>query len=230
MYLKKNHFIILSIILLIVPYFIFLVDLYGGAITYSTIILLTGFALLIIAFFYFFLFFTNDNTNKVEFQFRMVNENTFIIVLVCLMIITFIIPPITFSEMIIAWEQISPMNYFRGIVFLIGLAFVPGYSVLNLIFPENRIAEKFNVEPFLIKIILYPIISFTLIGTLTLIFDQMGLPRNNFSLILFLTILALFFLNNVVTSHRKKKIIYSKSILSPSPNTRCSFYLLHYVL
>ena len=220
MYLKKNHFIILSIILLIVPYFIFLVDLYGGAITYSTIILLTGFALLIIAFFYFFLFFTNDNTNKVEFQFRMVNENTFIIVLVCLMIITFIIPPITFSEMIIAWEQISPMNYFRGIVFLIGLAFVPGYSVLNLIFPENRIAEKFNVEPFLIKIILYPIISFTLIGTLTLIFDQMGLPRNNFSLILFLTILALFFLNNVVTSHRKKKNhLFKINIITISKHT-----------
>ena len=135
----------------------------------------------------------------------MVNENTLMIILVCLMIITFFIPPITFSEMITAWEQISPMNYFRGIVFLIGIAFIPGYSVLNLIFPENRIAEKFNVEPFLIKIILYPIISFTLIGTLTLIFDQMGLPRSNFSLILFLTILALFFLKIVVTRHRSKK-------------------------
>jgi len=206
MNLKKNHFIILSIILLIIPYFIFLVYLYGGAISYSTIILLTGFALLIIVFFYFFLFFTKANTNKVEFHFRMVNENTLIIILVCLLIFTFIIPPITFSEMIIAWEQISPMNYFRAIIFLIGIAFVPGYSVLNLLFPENHIAEKFNVEPFLIKIILYPIISFTLIGTLTLIFDQMGLPRENFSLTLFLAILALFFLNMVVaTIHRKKK-------------------------
>ncbi|MHA1499445.1 MAG: hypothetical protein ACTSRT_18100, partial [Promethearchaeota archaeon] len=125
-----------------------------------------------------------------------------------------------FSEMIIAWEQISPMNYFRGIVFLIGIAFVPGYSVLNLIFPENRIAEKFNVEPFLIKIILYPIMSFTLIGTLTLIFDQMGLPRSNFSLILFLTILALFFLNIVVTRHRSKKFqLFKINFITISKNT-----------
>jgi len=204
MYLKKHYLAIITIIMLIITYFIFLVNLSGINISYSTIILFTGFGLLIIATFYFFLFLTDNNTNKVVFQFRMVNENTLMIFLIFLMIITFIIPPITFSEMIIAWEQISLLNYFRGIVFLIGIAFVPGYSVINLMLPNNTISEKFNVEPFLIKIILYPVMSFVLIGTFTLIFDQIGLSRSDFSLILFLSILGLFFLNLVITYHRSK--------------------------
>jgi len=77
--------------------------------------------------------------------------------------------------MVIAWEEISVINYIRGIVFLIGIAFVPGASIFNLLFHNSKLHEKFQIEPFFIKIWLYPIISFALMGSYSLILDHVGL-------------------------------------------------------
>ena len=140
--------------------------------------------------------------NTIVLNVKILNEHTIIVFLIVLMLGTFLIPPISFSELIIAWNQITPLNYVRAITFLIGCAFVPGSCIFNLLFPKSSLHEKFKVEPFLIKIVIYPIISFTFLGSITLISDQLGLIRNAFSPVLFLSIVLLFILNLIVERRR----------------------------
>ena len=199
---KKITFTIVFITCFIILYFSFLnSSLFFPSEQSPPIILLIGFALLIIGVFYFFLNLSKSKINENLFNFKSPNENTIITILIVLMCGTYFIPPITFSEMIIAWEHVPVLNYVRGIIFLIGIAFVPGSCIFNLIFPKSTLHEKFSIEPFFIKIVIYPIISFAVLGTITLIFDKLGFVREIFSFALFLTILALYFLNIIIQKH-----------------------------
>ncbi|MHA1982638.1 MAG: hypothetical protein ACTSXN_16290, partial [Promethearchaeota archaeon] len=73
-----------------------------------------GFALIIIGFFYFFIKLDSKRERIYTFKYSGLNENSFKILLVILMILTFFIEPITFSDIIIDWNQISFLNYFRS--------------------------------------------------------------------------------------------------------------------
>ena len=122
------------------------------------------------------------------------------------MIFTFFIPPVQNAEMIIEWNRVSSLNFFRSIVFVIGGSYIIGSSIFTIFFPNNSLSRRFNVDPILIKLTFYPIISFGSLGSLALIFDKIGLERDYFSLALFLSILALFLLSLILLKQRKEKI------------------------
>ena len=128
------------------------------------------------------------------------------------MALSFLISPVTFSEMIVDWSQISILNYIRGIIFLIGIAFVPGSCIYFILFPEDPLHQKFDVEPFFIKIIIYPVISFSFLGFITLILDAIGISRIHFPLLLLISILSLFLITIGISKHRDKPIKLLKPI------------------
>ena len=192
----------------------------------APIILLSGFGLFIIGFFYFFFYIIKDKENNVILRLNVFSENTITSILIVLMMCTFFIPPVTFSEMAIDWSQISILNYIRAIIFLIGCAFVPGSSIFGLLFPNSTIHEKLKIEPFFIKLVLYPLISFTLLGSISLILDQIGLMREYYSLILFLIIIILHFIKSVkFKKDFKNKHFFNRSELKISRNTLFVLFL-----
>ncbi|NVM36610.1 MAG: hypothetical protein HWN81_13525 [Candidatus Lokiarchaeota archaeon] len=193
----------------------------------APVILLIGFGLLIAGFFYFFFFLINDNENKIILRLNIFSENTITTILIVLMIITFFIPAITFSEMGIDWNQIPVLNYIRSIVFVIGCAFVPGSSIFCLLFPNSTIHEKLKIEPFFIKLVLYPLMSLTFLGSVSLILDQLGTMRENFSLILLLTLIFLHLFK--IVKFRKElsiKEVFHKSEVKISRNTLFMLFLM----
>jgi len=224
--LSKKFFILLYVICFITLYFIFLIFFYLPLRYDAPIILLSGFGLFIIGFFYFFFFIIKDKENNVILRLNVFSENTITSILIVLMMCTFFIPPVTFSEMAIDWSQISVLNYIRAIVFVIGCAFVPGSSIFCLLFPNSTIHEKLKIEPFFLKLVLYPLISFTFLGSISLIIDQLGVLREFFSLILFLTILILHF-TKIVKFKKDFKIkhIFNKSEVKISRNTLFVLFL-----
>ncbi|NVM18601.1 MAG: hypothetical protein HWN80_12870, partial [Candidatus Lokiarchaeota archaeon] len=223
---SKNFFIFLYVICFITLYFIFLFIFYLPLGYDAPIILLSGFGIFIIGFFYFFFFIIKDKENNVILSLNVFSENTITSILIVLMMCTFFIPPVTFSEMAIDWSQISVLNYIRSIVFVIGCTFVPGSSIFCLLFPNSTIHEKLKIEPFFIKLVLYPLISFTFLGSISLIFDQLGVMRDFFSLILFLTIIILHFIKNAkYKKDFKIKHTFKKSEVKISRNTLFVLFL-----
>lgn len=212
--LKKIQIFSIAIFisLFILFYFTFLINLYNFSNNFVIpIISLIGFAIIIIGIFYFFLDIKNKlNTRTIVLRLEIANENTIKTLLLILMILTFFFPRVTFSETIIDWNQISLLSYIRAFVFLIGIAFIPGACVYNIAFPKNPFPKKFNVESFIFKITLYPILSFTLLGTLTLFLDFIGLSRQFFSTILFLSIIVLF-ISDLLIQNSKHNIKFQIS-------------------
>jgi len=192
----------------------------------APIILLSGFGLIIAGFFYFFFYLIKNNENKIILRLNIFSENTITTILIVLMISTFFIPSITFSEMTIDWSQIPALNYIRSIVFVIGIAFVPGSSIFCLLFPNSTIHEKLKIEPFFIKLVLYPLISLTFLGSVSLILDQLGTLREFFSVILFLTIVILHLLKIVkFRKDFKLRYVFHKSEVKISRNTLFILFL-----
>ena len=211
MILKKNLSVGLYILVFIVVYFTFLILTHSIPLEYSLpIFQLIGFGLIILGFFYFFLKLLNERENKKILEFNSLTENTIVLMLIILMMITFFIPPVSFSDMIIDWTQISILNYIRGITFLIGICFVPGSCIYNILFFDNKLHQKLDIESFFFKIILYPIISISFLGTITLIYDSVGLPRDFFPIALFLSILGLYFVAMGVYKNRKEDMMVFK--------------------
>lgn len=120
------------------------------------------------------------------------------------MLLLFFIRPITFSQMIIDWNQIGFLNYLRAIIYLIGCSFIPGSCFYNIITSKDSLPERFDIEPFIIKITIYPLLSFILLGFLTFILDFFGLISNFYSISLLVFIIILFFLEIYIQKHRKK--------------------------
>ncbi|MFX0135448.1 MAG: hypothetical protein ACFFDN_17525, partial [Candidatus Hodarchaeota archaeon] len=90
---------------------------------------------------------------------------------------------------------------------IIGFGFLPGACIFNIFFHNNKLHERFKVESFVIKIVFYPIISFTFIGISVLIIDQLGVvDRNLFALILLYIILALFSVDIMLQKYRIEKL------------------------
>ena len=170
-------------------------------------ILFLGFGIIIIGIFYFFLNF--NSPNNVITKFKIPDENTFKIIIITLMTITIFIPPVVFSDMIIAWSELPPLNYIRAAVFIIGSLFIPGSCIFNLILPQNTlntIKEKFNIQPFMVKITIYPLISLTFLGIFTLMLNFFQFNSTSITYILLFSIFFLFFFDVFLQKKTKKKI------------------------
>ena len=197
--MRKNSLYLIGIFTFF--YIVFLFLYYGILVNFGfipvgqhyPILIIIGFTIIIIVIFYFFLF--KGENNDLIIKFKMLNENIIQIVLLSLMIITYIIPPISFTQSIIAWSEIGFLNYFRAVIFIIGSAYLPGMSIFNIAFPKSKLHERFHVESFMIKFTIYPLLSFSFLGVCTIILDYFGLTREYFSPILLLIIVILVFTN-----------------------------------
>ena len=199
----KNSIVSIFVCSFIVLYFLFLINTFIITNNFEIpIVLLIGFGVIIVIIFIFFNNLIHSETNEILFNFKGINENLTKIILMLLMITAIFIPPISFSETIIDWNQIGFFNYFRAIVFLIGCAFLPGACIFKIMFPKSTLHEKFNVEPFLLKMTIYPLLSFTFLEICTFIIDIIGLNREVFTIILFLIILILFLLDLLIQKYR----------------------------
>jgi len=217
--INKKFFIPTFIITFIILYFLFLINVILSPFNYEVPILsMIGFALFIIGVFYFFINMKRFEYTGISLNLRIINEDLINFILIILMVITFFIPPVPNSEMIIEWSRISLLNLFRAIVFLIGCSITLGSCIFKIVFPNNTIHQRFGVDPILVKLVFYPLISFGVLGSLTLIFDQLGLQRSYFSIMLFLFILISYSLSLTLQIYRKKKIFLNntKVILSRS--------------
>jgi len=227
--IRGSLFIITFIISFIILYFIFLINNYVIPEGYEIpIIPFIGFALIIIGFFYFFIKLNPERKKTYTFKYRGLNENSFKIILVILMIFTFFIDPITFSDIIVDWNQISFLNYFRAVIFLLGGTFIPGSCIFNTLFTNSSLQKRFKIEPFFIKLTFYPIISFTFLGSLTLLLGQLGLIRQQFPFILFLIILLVLIIDLTIQKYRRKELSFTENTeFKVSKNT---LFILYFAL
>ena len=221
----KIKFKSLVIIILILIYvFLFFTSIYININGFEvSIILLLGFVLIITGFY----LYINSNlkkTNSMVYEFRFLSENFFKFILLILMVIAIFIPPITSNDSLINWENILPLNYFRTIILILSCAFLPGSNIYALFFPNDDISKKFSIEPFFVKITLYPLISFGFIGVSVIILDQIGLLRELISIFLVFIILILFFIDILFQITRFKHLNVVKTQITISKNT--TFVLL----
>ncbi|MFX1328202.1 MAG: hypothetical protein ACFE91_08665 [Promethearchaeota archaeon] len=147
------------------------------------------------------------------------SENFLKFILLALMIIATFIPPISSNNSLISWEYILPLNYLRAIIFIIGCAFLPGSNLYSLFFQNDEISKKFSIEPFFLKVTLYPLISFGFIGVSVMILDQIGLSRELISILLVFIILILFFVDIIFQIIRFKHLKIIKIKIAISKNT-----------
>ena len=184
-------------------------------------IILIGFAIIIIGIFYFFFKIKSDDFLVVRIKFF--NEKIIKIILLMLMAVAVFIPPVTFSDIIIAWNQIPIINYVRCIIFLIGALFLPGSCIFNLFFSKTTIYERLNIESFILKITIYPIISLAFLGFVTLTLDFIGFTQDFILFFLFFSIIFLFYLD---VFFQKKRGDQLKSITNKITISRNTFLIL----
>jgi len=154
-----------------------------------------------------FSFFNLDNNEYLNLHFKLISENSIKFILIILMGISLLIRPISSPRTVILWQKIGILNYFRAYIFIIGCAFLPGLSIFNIFLQDNKLHEKFKVEPFFIKFTLSPILSFSFLGLSVLILDQIGLSNINlFILILFILIVFLYISELIILRIRREKI------------------------
>ena len=165
---------------------------------------LTGFAVIIIIFF---IVFTKlnyiDNLKHIRMIFF--NENCLKLMLIILLIITFLIPPVTFSDALIDWNQIHFLNYIRAIVFLIGSGFLPGACLIGRIMQKENILKEFKIDPILLKLTFYPLFSFSFLGIISMILEFLGILREFFVYILFSIIIVLFLIDYLIQYLKNEK-------------------------
>ena len=201
--------------IIIIPSLILLI---GMAIFNVFFMIFAGILIFIIGFLLF-EYFSENESKYASFHFKALSENSIKIILAVIMIAMLIIPPISSPTTIILWTKIELLNYLRAIVFLVGLTYLPGACLYNIFFHENNLHEKFNVEPFLLKITLYPLLSFSFIGISVLLLDQIGLIQETITLLLFLIILELLILDLFIQKYRGDKIKFSSETIEISTYT-----------
>ncbi|MFX0025461.1 MAG: hypothetical protein ACFE8M_03540 [Candidatus Hermodarchaeota archaeon] len=108
----------------------------------------------------------------------------------------------------------SILNYFRAFVYIFGLGFVPGSLIYRIIFKKDTLPEKFNINPFFIKITIYPLISFGFIGISVLILDQINIDGELIGIFLLSLILGLF-LGELILK-KKRNHLFSQNIIKIS--------------
>jgi len=217
----RNSLITAFIVIFIVLYFIFITTIYTIPNDFqgqNSLFMYFGFIVVIIGFFLFF-FIKLKDSNKSFLKVKFLSENFIKIILLILMSLCLFIRPITFSTTIIAWKEVNLFNLFRSIVYLFGLGFLPGAFLFNLIFPDITLFKRFKVEPFVIKIAFYPLLSFLMLGVCVLIIDNIGFVNPEFYMFfIFIFILNLGILDFIIQFYRNKENhkqdLFSKRITS----------------
>lgn len=204
----RNSLITTFIVIFIVLYFIFITTIYTIPNDFqgqNSFIMYFGFVVVIIGFFLFF-FIKLKDSNKSFLKVKFLSENFIKIILLILMSLCLFIRPITFSTTVIAWKEVTFLNLFRSIVYLFGLGFLPGAFLFNLIFPDITLFKRFKVEPFVIKIAFYPLLSFLMLGVCVLIIDNIGFVGGEFYVFfIYIFILNLGFLDFIIQFFRSKE-------------------------
>ncbi len=206
--LRKNLIEILYVSIFIFIYFISIYIYYVVPNNNNvSILVFIGIAFVILGIF-FFINLDHKNGNSIFLNFKILSENSIKVILVIFMSLALIIRPITSPTTIILWSDVGVLNYIRSFVFIIGIGYLPGANLYNIIFPKNDLHERFKVEPFLLKITIYPLLSFLFLGLSVLILDQIGLMREMFEILLFSIIMVLFFSDLMVQYIRNNKISF----------------------
>ena len=161
----RNSIISTTICGFIFFYFIYLIQRYIVPNDYSIpFLFLLGASIVIFIFSYCFINLQSNETKLIVLKFKMFNENSIKFLLLIIMCISVFIPPVSFSDTIIDWQHIEMLNYVRAILMFIGCIYLPGANFFNIILPNSDLHKKFDIEPFFLKLIIYPILSLTLIG------------------------------------------------------------------
>lgn len=185
----------------IISYFFFLNQLYIVPNNFEfPIFVFIGFSFIIITFFLILLW--NSRFENTFLNFSFLNENFLKLILIILMLLTFIIKPVSFSQSIMDWDQISPLNILRAAIIIIASAFIPGSSLFNIIFPRNNLHTKLKVEPYILKLTIYPLISFAILGFFTLVLDFIGILNIYFSFALLFFIIILYLCDVLIQKYK----------------------------
>jgi len=154
----------------------------------------------------------NESFNK-NYKFKRVSENHIKLFSCFLLIFVLFIPPINSPNSVILWEEISPLNFIRAILAIISISYLPGANLYSLIFSKNDLPTKLKIDTLLLKITLYPLLSWSFVGFLVLILDQIGLVSNLIYLFLVISIFAIFLLDlKIKLSQEKIQISRVKTI------------------
>ena len=167
--------------------------------------LLLGFFLLILSFLAF-VNLNHSNANLDFLKFKFISENFIKLILLFLMIFSLFIPPKSSTNLIILWDNLSFLNYIRAFIYILGCTFLPGSSIYKIILKNSSLSTKFKINPFFIKITLYPLISLGFIGVSVLFLDQFNLNAELIGLFLFVFILVLTLLEFVFEKRRNNSI------------------------
>jgi len=151
----------------------------------------------------------------------MFNENSIKFLLLIIICISVLIPPVSFSDTIIDWQHIEMLNYVRAILMFIGCIYLPGANFFNIVLPNSNLHKKFDIEPFFLKLIFYPILSLTLIGGFVCLLEFLILIDSYFIIYVLLFIVTLFFMDLVIQKRfkntdltfKRKSIEISKATL-----------------
>ncbi|MFX0186783.1 MAG: hypothetical protein ACFE8A_03505 [Candidatus Hodarchaeota archaeon] len=120
------------------------------------------------------------------------------------MLVSLLIPPITYRSTIILWKRIGFSNLIRAIIVLLGASFIPGASIYNIFFSNTNLDKRLNLNSSIIKLTLYPILSFAFIGISTLILDQINLHKDHFLLALIIIIYNLLSIDLIIQKTRNE--------------------------
>ena len=203
--LRKFILYLIAISIFIILYLLFILFFFIIPKDFNiSIILIIGILTLIVGFF---LFINLNQIKETNFEFKFISENSIKLILTISMSITLLIEPISTPETIILWEDVGFLNYIRAILFIIGCSFLPGASLYSIIFLKEQLHDRFKVESFILKITIYPLISFSFIGISVLILDQLGFVRNSIATILFLLIIGLVIMDILIQYIRKEFVI-----------------------
>ncbi|MFX1396089.1 MAG: hypothetical protein ACFFAS_03490 [Promethearchaeota archaeon] len=169
----------------------------------------------------------NINDKQIRFRIRIPPKGGVKVLLIFLMLISLLIPPVQGPFTIIEWNQVSILSYFRGIIFLVGLGFLPGACIHDIFLSNNRTYKDITRNFFLYKITIYPLLSYSYIGFCVIVLDQLNLTSDLITSNLFISILVLFFVD-LAKNHKKDNYLIRKKreILA----SRANLYILLFLL
>jgi len=181
------------------------------------LVFLFGVSIIILTLFYIILNLNRDSFGK-KYELKWMSEDVLKLGSSLLLIISLLIPAITSRESVILWGEIPFINFIRAIIAIINISFLPGACIYSLSFSKNKLPKILKIDSIIIKLTIYPILSWSFIGIIVLIFDQIGFVSNLIFIFLIISIFLLFLLDIKIKTYRDKyrilkirKIILRKS-------------------
>jgi len=198
-------FFILLLIFFIVSYYSFISINYLTPNYYqSSFLIYSGFFLLIFCLLLIPIIKPIKKRNLVEVN--LISEKWIKLLLIIIMSIIIFIPRVSFSSSIISWNEINILNYLRSIIFIIISSYIPGSCIYNIIFRHNDVLQNININKVILKITIYPLISFSILGILILLLDLIGFnDPNHFLIVLYFIFISLYIIDLNVSDIKNKE-------------------------